>query len=156
MRGCLENFILNDLKQEIQYFTKHLENVTVCMACESPRLAVGLEGPECNPVILILGLCESSCRLLICSSPCHLLVAKPLDKRRNQYKLKACDVCCPPTPSLNSLRFINFWMSNQAAERWVKRQSPLDVRIPLRMVFQKLGGADAMLKPMLIFYTLHV
>ena len=49
MRGCLENFILNYLKQEIQYFTKHLENVTVCMTRESPRLAVGLEGPECNP-----------------------------------------------------------------------------------------------------------
>ena len=47
--GCLENFILNYLKQEIQYFTKHLENVTVCMTRESPRLAVGLEGPECNP-----------------------------------------------------------------------------------------------------------
>lgn len=49
MRGCLENFILNDLKQEIWYFTKHLENVTVCMTRGSPRLAIGLEGPECNP-----------------------------------------------------------------------------------------------------------
>ena len=49
MRGCLENFVLNYLKQEIQYFTKHLENVTVCMTRGSPRLAVGLEGPECNP-----------------------------------------------------------------------------------------------------------
>lgn len=60
MRGCLENFILNDLKQEIQYFAKHLENVMSVWPVKAPGWLLVWKVPSVTQVILRAGMCESS------------------------------------------------------------------------------------------------
>lgn len=102
MQGCLEikNFILNDLKQEIWYFTKHMENVTVCMACGSPRLATGLEGPECGPDDSVLAVCGSCWLVFTMLFPLSPFGSKAIRWKEKPVQAKSMR---HPSPSLYSL-----------------------------------------------------
>lgn len=117
---------------------------------KAPGRLLVWKGRSVTQVILILGLCESSWCVFSSVFPCHPLVAKPWDERRNQYKLKEGHVCPPHPPPLAHTAFASYMSSLADRLQESGEAACRGCSHPLRMAFQKLGGAVAVLKPMLI------